>query len=218
MKRRARNSATPVSVQTPVQYNKVSRFVRNQAPVFSRRYSRVLLGGFLMLVAASASAASLLPSRAPDICGSFISRTPLDKARTTVKRAIDEGTRELSIFVRGIARKRLHKLNRVARDIEIAVDQGQVAVTFEGEIFKTPANGQGVPVDTLDGAPVLLSQTVSDDRVEQRFLSKRGELRRVFLLNGNELQLHVTMSSKHLSKPIEYSLLYGEKPELEAAR
>lgn len=217
----ARNRESQRQVPWPVQYDTVRWFGRRSQEMFRHPWGRALLGCFMTFTALGASAASLRPQRVPEICGSFVTRTPLDTARSTVKRAIEDGTRELNIFVRGLARKRLHKLNRVVEDIRIALVQDQLAVSFEGETYMTPANGASVPIDTLDGAPVWLSQTVSDDRVEQHFTTKRGELRRVFVLNGDELVMQVTMSSKHLRRPIQYSLLYAEKPgagELDAAR
>lgn len=204
------------SIGSPANRALLAKYIRNRPrcadvpiAVQYKTSSSLVLGFLVTIVTASADAQPILQPLQPQICGSFVSRLPLAQARRSVKRAIDEGTRELSVFVRGVARKKLDKLNHVTHDIEIAVDERLVAVGFEGKTYTSPANGAQVTIDTGDGSPVLLSQRADNDTVEQRLLTKRGEMRRVFQRRGNQVEMQVTMSSKHLSKPIKYSLFYG---------
>lgn len=125
--------------------------------------------------------------------------------------AIEKAVAAMNFIKRPIARGRLKKTNPSYERISILRSDAQIEIRFDDRApVQMPANGSSVKWTREDGEVFDVSADWQEGRLEQTFKAEDGERVNTFRLSpdGNQLSLHVTISSPQLPSPVEYTLMY----------
>lgn len=146
-----------------------------------------------------------LPAQIP--VGEFV----LDETLSDdINQAINDATSSMNFIARPIARKRLRSTNPPTNVVTIEVFGDSVDVTSDGKI-SVRAKPDGIPMkwSALKGEPLNVTTTVEGGVLINVFSAGDGSRTNRYLLKENDLlEMHVTISSPRLAKPVEYKRIY----------
>lgn len=134
--------------------------------------------------------------------------------RAGVPAAVERSVDGMFFIARGIAYDRLLKSSEICT--RYAFDLGAENISVAGSCRTpdvSPADGREVDHHTKQGEASKLSQRFVDQTLVQDFRGDEGARKVVWTLlaDGDTLQVQVVISSKHLPRPVEYSLTYRRK-------
>ena len=134
-------------------------------------------------------------------------------AKTTVENAINQGTSSMGMLRRSVARSRLTDVNRPYQTVRIFQQGNELITDFDGNKF--PGHADGSPERSKDprGDPVTVSYRAAGDTLTGKYLGDDGTKEIAFERSpdGNQLTMHVTVTSKKLPQPIHYSIRYQKQ-------
>jgi hypothetical protein len=130
----------------------------------------------------------------------------------SIRGAIDRTVAHMNFITRPIARSRLSKINPTPQRVRVDLESDTVSVAFDnGNPVVTPLNGETVPwLNPLTGESNQAHGAVFGDTVRQTIVAHDGERENalIFSQNGERLQLHVTVTSHRLPRPLVYDLVF----------
>ncbi len=134
--------------------------------------------------------------------------------RSAVPAAVERSVDGMFFIARGIAYDRLLKSSQVCD--RYTLDFGRGSVTVAGSCRTpdvSPGDGREVDHRTRQGETSKLSQRFVGETLVQEFRGDEGARRAVWTLlpDGNTLRVQVLISSKHLPRPVDYTLTYRRK-------
>jgi hypothetical protein len=131
--------------------------------------------------------------------------------RDAVPAAVERSVDGMFFISRGIAYDRLIKVCEICRTINLSFEGGQVTVASPCQLSDvSPQDGSEVEHTTKHGDTSKLSQRFLDGALVQDFRGEEGARRVVWTVQPDQVSLsvHVTISSKHLPHPVDYTLSY----------
>jgi hypothetical protein len=130
----------------------------------------------------------------------------------SIRAAIDETVAHMSFITRPIARSRLAKINPTPQLVRVDIESDTVSVAFdEGNPVVTPLTGDSVSWrNPLTGEVDEAHGTMAGDTVRQVITAHDGQRENelIFSSDGERLQLHVTVTSHRLPRPLVYDLVF----------
>ncbi len=125
--------------------------------------------------------------------------------------AIETCVKQMNIFIRGIARRRIRKPNQPSAELVLAVDDSTITVSRPGRpALSAPASG--VPIKWRDpgGDWFQVSHGVDHGVMYQRFEGTSSLSVNRYHLDptGRRLVVHTRITSKWLPVPIEFDTTY----------
>jgi hypothetical protein len=161
---------------------------------------------------AAAARAPDPPSRRP-ATGS-IAYTLLADSSDDIKAAIDQTVSPMNFIVRPIARGRLNRTNPTPRRVRVDLWPDSIGVAFDdGNAIVTPYTGQPGPwQNSLTHETYQAYMKVEGDTICQMISAPDGERENAFVFanDGKRLRMHVTVTSRRLPKPLEYTLAFRQ--------
>lgn len=135
----------------------------------------------------------------------------LEAESDPIHEAIEEAVSGMNFITRPIARGRLRRTNEPYQRISIRLGSEEVTITTDDRapIVARP-DGNPMKWTREDGEVLDLTTRWVDDALEQTFVAEDGQRANRFTLNpdGDRLELHVTVTSPRLAKPLTYVLRY----------
>ena len=134
-----------------------------------------------------------------------------DTGSDNIDTAIDQGVKNLNVFVRHFARNRLKKLNPAYRTVSIASSTREISIVVDSQpALKMPANGSAVNWTSPAGAKTSVKVRFEGGHLLQEFDSSDGHRVNDYALSpdGRILTMVVTETSSRLSAPIKYKQVY----------
>jgi hypothetical protein len=130
----------------------------------------------------------------------------------SIRAAIDTTVAHMSFITRPIARSRLSKINPTPQIVRVDVGSDSISVAFdEGSPVVTPLSGDTVSWrNPLTGELDEAHGMVAADTVRQIIMAQDGDRENalIFSDDGERLQLHVTVTSHRLPRPLVYDLVF----------
>jgi hypothetical protein len=130
----------------------------------------------------------------------------------SIRAAIDTTVAHMNFITRPIARSRLSKINPTPQIVRVDVGSDSVSVAFdESDPVVTPLSGDTVAWrNPLTGEMDEAHGTVAADTVRQVIMAQDGDRENalIFSNDGARLQLHVTVTSHRLPRPLVYDLVF----------
>lgn len=160
--------------------------------------------GLLMMAASALPAASQVPS----LNGTY---TYVAAESDAIKPAIEQAVAKMNFITRPIARGRLTKTNTPYQSVDIRETDAQVTIVTDSRApIVAPADGTPVKWTREDGELFDVTIRRVNGALEQTFIAEDGQRKNVYVLgaDGNSLEMHVTVSSPRLAKPLTYTLRY----------
>ena len=135
--------------------------------------------------------------------------------RAAVPAAVERSVDGMFFIARGIAYDRLLRSAEVCASYTL--DLGGASFSVAGSCRTpdvSPADGREVEHRTKEGETSKLSQRLVGETLVQDFRGDEGARRVVWTLlpDGDTLRAQVVMSSRHLPRPVEYTLTYRRRP------
>jgi hypothetical protein len=125
---------------------------------------------------------------------------------------VNHTVEHMSFFTRPVARRRLTRLNPIPHHVRVAITADSLSVGFDTlNPMVTPLNGTEVPWhSSLPKDDYTIHAARQGDTLSQVISAQDGERINAYLFDdGSErLALHVTLSSRRLPQPLEYTLRY----------
>ncbi len=140
--------------------------------------------------------------------------------RAAIPPAVERSVDGMFFISRGIAYDRLMKVCEVCSSYTLAFGHGQVTVAGPCQLPDvSPQDGSEVDHKTKYGDASKLSQRFLDGALVQDFRGEEGARRVVWTLQPDQVSLsvHVTITSKHLPHPVDYTLSYHRVPAAPSA-
>ena len=134
--------------------------------------------------------------------------------RAGVPAAVERSVDGMFFIARGIAYDRLLKSSEICARYTFELGAGSILVAGSCRTPDvSPADGREVDHRTKQGETSKLSQRFEDQTLVQDFRGDEGARKVVWTLlpGGTTLRAQVVISSKHLPRPVEYSLTYRRK-------
>ncbi len=125
--------------------------------------------------------------------------------------AIDKGIAGMNFAIRPLARGRIAKTNPLYERVEISRDEYSLRVKFDAnKPIEMPLDGRSVRWMRQDGGTYNVAVQQLDAQLIMHFTANDGERNNTFILDqdGSKLRLHVELISQHLSRPINYVLVF----------
>ena len=151
-------------------------------------------------------------SSTPPTTGTY-SYTLVADSSDDVKRAVNHTVEHMGFFTRPIARRRLTRLNPIPHRVQVAITPDTLSVAFDSlNPIVTPLDGTDVrwrsAITKDEEYTVHAAQQA--DTVSQVFSAPDGERRNAFRFDDDcaRLSLRVTITSRRLPRPLEYTLLF----------
>lgn len=134
--------------------------------------------------------------------------------RSSVPAAVERSVDGMFFIARGLAYDRLLKSSLVCDRYRL--DFGGGSITVAGSCRTpdvSPDDGGEVDHRTRQGETSKLSQRFVGETLVQEFRADEGARRTVWTLlpDGNTLRVQVLISSKHLPRPVDYTLTYRRR-------
>lgn len=151
---------------------------------------------------------SLLRADNTALSGSYVY---MPARSTAIAPAINRTVADINFVLRPIVRKRLSATNLPYQHLVLALADGRFTVTMDKHTpIVTTLGGPTIKWRRDDGEVFDLSSRWQGSVLQQTFAAEDGTRVNRYELSadGRELTLKVTVSSTHLPKPLEYSLLY----------
>jgi hypothetical protein len=130
----------------------------------------------------------------------------------SIRAAIDKIVAHMSFITRPFARSRLSKINPTPQLVRVDIEPDSVSIAFdEGNPVVTPLSGDTVSWrNPLTGEMDEAHGTMAADTVRQVITAHDGERENalIFSSDGERLQLHVTVTSHRLPRPLVYDLVF----------
>ncbi|MFT3925430.1 MAG: hypothetical protein QM778_23025 [Myxococcales bacterium] len=144
--------------------------------------------------------------------GSYAAAAP-DQAKSTIDKAIDDGTSSMGMMRRNAARTRLKNTNRPYKQVTITPLGTELVTNFDGRKYQAPTNGAAEKGKDPDGKTVSLSYKAEGETLKSTYVGEDGEKHIDFerTPDGDGLIMHVTVMSKKLPEPIKYSVRYKKR-------
>ncbi len=171
--------------------------------------SKALLTASLCLGSSSIALADDAFARDP-LWGAY-QNTSVGESAVAINHAVDKATDDLSVFVRGIARKRLKEVNPPYEHILLSERDGEITTDFEGRRYVADASGQVRRNVDPDGSKVEVAYRLEGRTLHGRYKAKDGEKAIDFVLgpDGRTLDVRVQVTSPRLPEPVSYDLTYS---------
>lgn len=131
--------------------------------------------------------------------------------RERIPAAVDHSVDGMFFIARGIAYDRLMKVCEICTSYRLSFGNDKVTVAGPCQLpDESPADGSEVDHRTKAGDTSKLSQRFVDGSLVQYFRGEEGARRVVYTLapDGVSLAVQVTITSKHLPNPVDYTLSY----------
>lgn len=129
-----------------------------------------------------------------------------------MNREIEQGVEALSVFIRGIAERRLREANRPTDRLTIVYANGEITVARYGRPDMTaPASGTFIDwKHPENGNELRVSHQVRDGALLQRIEGERGSSVNRFVLSedGQRLSVKTQVRVDRLEEPIRFDLSY----------
>ena len=134
--------------------------------------------------------------------------------RSGVPTAVERSVDGMFFIARGIAYDRLLKSSEICASYRF--DLGSEKISIAGSCRTpdvSPADGREVDHRTRQGEESKLSQRFVGETLVQEFRGDEGARRVVWTLlpDGSTVRAHVEISSKHLPRPVDYTLTYRRR-------
>jgi len=145
--------------------------------------------------------------------GTYRSAAP-DQAKSTIDRAIEEGTSDMGPLRRSVARNRLRSTNQMNDTVRITpAEEDELVIDFDGRKYRAPTSGAPEKGRDPDGKTVTVSYKAAGNTLKSRYVAEDGEKQIDFERSpgGESMIMHVTVLSKKLPGPIKYSIRYNKK-------
>jgi hypothetical protein len=130
----------------------------------------------------------------------------------SIRAAINTTVAHMNFITRPIARSRLSKINPTPQIVRVDIEPDSVSVAFdEGSPVVTPLSGDTVAWrNPLTGEMDEAHGMVVADTVRQVIMAQDGDRENalIFSNDGERLQLHVTVTSHRLPRPLVYDLVF----------
>ena len=133
-----------------------------------------------------------------------------DSLSDNTNTAINEATSDMNFIARPIARKRLRSSNPPTTVVMIETIGDSVVITSDATIALR-AKPDGVPMKwtAFRGEPLDVTTTFADGVLTNVFAAGDGSRTNRYTLKDNDLlEMHVTISSPRLQRPVEYKKVY----------
>jgi hypothetical protein len=169
------------------------------------RFARTLLYSLVLLLLCSGIIPSAAAAQIP--VGEFVIDETLSDDINT---AINEATSGMNFIARPIARKRLRSSNPPTNVVTIETIGDSVVVTSDARI-SVRAMPDGIPMkwSAFKGEPLDVTTTFEDGVLTSVFAAGDGSRTNRYTLKENDLlEMHVTVSSPRLERPVEYKRVY----------
>jgi hypothetical protein len=137
-----------------------------------------------------------------------------DAERAQIPAAVERSVDGMFFISRGIAYQRLLKTCEICSRYSLAFGAGNVTVAGSCQIFDvSPADGGEADHRTKLGDTSKLSQRFVDQTLVQDFRAEEGSRKVIWTLlpDGDTLRVQVIISSKHLPRPVDYTLTYRRR-------
>jgi len=131
--------------------------------------------------------------------------------RESIPAAVERSVDGMFFIARGIAYDRLMHVCEVCTTYRLSFTDTEVTVAGPCQLSDvSPADGSEVDHRTKAGDTSKLSQRFVDGALVQLFRGEEGARQVVWTLapDGTGLSVHVTITSKHLPHPVDYTLSY----------
>jgi hypothetical protein len=135
--------------------------------------------------------------------------------REKVPEAVERSVDGMFFISRGIAYDRLLHVCEICTSYTLSFSDGAVEVRSPCQLpDKSPDDGSEVDHKTKAGDASKLSQRFVDGTLQQDFRGDEGSRRVVWTLapDAEGLSVHITITSKHLPHPVDYTLSYRRVP------
>jgi len=171
-----------------------------------------LLASFLPEIAQAANSLSSVSKGDASYAGTYVYGENPEHGRALVREAMSKAINQLPVAFRGLASRRLAEVDPLIHRIVIELHEGLISVRVMGERSASFSTHQGLTekVTNLKGKQVDLTQSFTDQGLEQLFVGRRGSSRILYTLraNGQQLLVSTVTTSPLLNAPISYQLLY----------
>jgi hypothetical protein len=166
----------------------------------------------LLMVAFGGSTASAESPRTAFTGGWLHSGQDKDKEEKQRLKAIQQMTSKMSVFMRGIARKRLAKRTAPPRELRLSVDGDRFELSASGHKIALRLGAKPVAFER-DGKRGKLSARRDGARIVVVASSDKGKRATTYALSadGRRLTVSVVMSGKRLPKPLAYRSTYRRR-------
>jgi hypothetical protein len=134
--------------------------------------------------------------------------------RAGVPAAVERSVDGMFFIARGIAYDRLLKSSEICASYKFDLGAEKISVTGSCRTPDvSPADGREVDHRTQQGEQSMLSQRFVGEALVQEFRGDGGSRRVVWtvLPDGATLRAQVEISSKHLPRPVDYTLTYRRR-------
>jgi len=134
--------------------------------------------------------------------------------RASIPAAVERSVDGMFFIARGIAYNRLLESSQVCDRYTFDFGAGSISVAGSCRTPDvSPGNGQEVDHRTRQGETSKLSQRFVGETLVQEFRGDEGARKVVWTLlpDGTTLRGQVVISSKHLPRPVDYTLTYRRK-------
>jgi hypothetical protein len=131
--------------------------------------------------------------------------------RERVPEAVERSVDGMFFIARGIAYDRLLHVCEICSSYTLSFSHGAVEVRSPCQLPDTsPDDGSEVDHKTKAGDASKLSQRFVNGTLQQDFRGAEGSRRVVWTLapDADGLSVHITITSKHLPHPVDYTLSY----------
>lgn len=129
--------------------------------------------------------------------------------------AIEVCVKQMNIFIRGIARRRIRKPNQPSPELMISLDGGNLAVSRPGRPpLSAPADGTPIKWRDPGGDWFLVSHGVDHGVMYQQFKGSSSLSLNHYNVDpaGQRMVVHTRITSKWLPVPIDFDTTYERSP------
>ena len=122
---------------------------------------------------------------------------------------IDNATANMGSFIRRKAKKKLEAVNVLVKRLKIATKGNDIVVSLDDWTVSAPADGSKRSAPARGGGTAMVSFHVTKSQLVEEIDGGKGRRENTFRFNSkDQLILGVKETSKRLSAPVEYKLLY----------
>lgn len=133
-----------------------------------------------------------------------------EKDSNAVGAQIDNATANMGSFIRRKAKKKLEAVNVLVKRIEIATKGTDIVVTLDDWTVSAPADGSRRSAPARGGGTAMVSFHTKKSELIEEIDGGKGRRENTFRFNSKgQLVFDVKETSKRLSAPVEYKLLYN---------
>lgn len=166
------------------------------------------------IVPASASPTAPTPAAAADAskvagAATVVGRYRYDSGKASVRKSIDSVVGEMSVIVRGIARRRLVDANDVPKRIAIRQEGSEVTVELDGRAYAATLGGGSKRVRDPNGEVSRMRLAMRGGALYQTFHTDQGDRTNVFSARQDGgLTMAVRITSPQLPDDVRYRLVF----------